>query len=566
MGTPVSKSRVFASAALAGVLVIAGLTAGPAFADDPPPLVWSTMGGFPLDTPDGEVSVTVQTATMAAADIGALTDFPLQRIEIVNDSLDTRYFHFGIDIDVQGVIEPLWVEGTLGDGNWNAELLTVTLEPGQSIVDTDAIVYHGFDGVFEGVPVYPGRTVAIYELDGDPQIVENPVATEIGRTPVTPGEFVPVHFDAPETPEGTAPVGQELTIVGPDLPGEDVNLFPGVTATALATGLPENRELELWLVPAFDYFYAVLLGGILPENALPAGTTMTDADGNLVATVVVPAEAEFDANYRLLAGDAEDHWWPAGTYRSFTITAAPYSGNAPATPEGTASVDLVSTSVDFAFPAGTGGTWSAAVSTTGPVVNDFTLAGDPPLYYHLDTTASLEGTEVEVCITYNVDNLPGDPPRLYHHEPVEVGAYRWVDITSFQAPGKVCGMTSSLSPFAMGYPNEFDFEGFFSPVSMDAENLAKPGQAIPVKFSLNGDQGLDVVTSARFITEGTDTTPEGEPIPVTTAGGAGLTYNAASDTYTYVWKTSKSLSLKTGRFELALSDGTVHTFHVSFKK
>ena len=87
-----------------------------------------------------------------------------------------------------------------------------------------------------------------------------------------------------------------------------------------------------------------------------------------------------------------------------------------------------------------------------------------------------------------------------------------------------------------------------------------------MKFSLHGDQGLDVVESARFVIEGTDTTPEGELIPVTSTGGSGLSYSAASDTYTYGWKTNKAWSLKTGRFELTLSDGTVHTFNVNFKK
>ncbi len=376
-----------------------------------------------------------------------------------------------------------------------------------------------------------------------------------------------MYFDAPQTPEGTAPVGQELTIVGSEAPGDDVTLFPGVPATATAEGLPVNRAVELWLVPAFDYFFAVMLGGIIPDTALLAGTTTTTAEGTLNETIVVPADAEFDADYRLLVGDAEDRWWPAGTYRSFIITTPPLNGTDIAEPtDVTASIGLDSTAVEFAFPAGTGGEWSAAVSTTGPVVNGFTLAGDPPLYYFLDTTASLNGTEVEVCITYNPNNIPGDPPRLYHNAAVSSGAYQWVDITSFREPGKVCGLTSSFSPFALGYPDEFDFTGFFSPVSMTGENIAKPGQAIPVQFSLNGDQGLDVVTSARFVVEGTDTTPEGQLIPATTAGGSGLSYSASSDQYTYVWKTAKTLSQKTGRFELSLSDGTVHTFNVTFKK
>jgi hypothetical protein len=143
-----------------------------------------------------------------------------------------------------------------------------------------------------------------------------------------------------------------------------------------------------------------------------------------------------------------------------------------------------------------------------------------------------------------------------------------MDITTSRSSGQVCGVTSSFSPFAIGYtePETFDFSGFFNPVSMTADNIAKAGQAIPVKFSLHGDQGLEVIESARFVIEGTDSTPEGQSIPVTTAGASGLSYSAGSDTYTYVWKTNKAWSLKTGRFELALTDGTVHSFHVTFKK
>lgn len=101
---------------------------------------------------------------------------------------------------------------------------------------------------------------------------------------------------------------------------------------------------------------------------------------------------------------------------------------------------------------------------------------------------------------------------------------------------------------------------------MTAENIAKPGQAIPVKFSLHGDQGLDVVTSARFVAEGNTTSLVGEVIDTTTAGVSGLSYDPVSDQYTYVWKTPKTLSLKKGYFELSLSDGTRHRFDVTFKK
>ncbi len=346
-----------------------------------------------------------------------------------------------------------------------------------------------------------------------------------------------------------------------------MQLFPGVTATVEASGLPPNRELELWLAPAFDYFYAALLGGILLDTSAFAGTVTTAADGTLSEPLTVPAGVVFDTSYRLFAGDAEDRYWPAGTYRSFTITSPLAEGTAPVDVDDTeASVPLASTSVDFVFPAGTAGTWSAAVSTTGPVVNQFSLAGDVPLYYHLDYSESLGGAEVEVCITYSVANIPGDPPRLFHFAPVEVGAFQWADITTSQAPGKVCGVTTSFSPFALGYPDEFDFSGFFDPVSMDAPNLANPGQAIPVKFSLDGDQGLDVIESARFVSHGTVANPTGELVDSVAASRSQLSYNATNDQYTYVWKTLKAWSKQTGEFVLTLSDGTTHSFDVTFKK
>jgi hypothetical protein len=221
------------------------------------------------------------------------------------------------------------------------------------------------------------------------------------------------------------------------------------------------------------------------------------------------------------------------------------------------------TPVTATFPANVGaGVTTATVSATGPVADGFTLTSDPPLYYHLSTTSTFTGL-VTVCIEYDPANLPGQVPRLYHFDTV---AGRWVDITTTSVLGTVCGQTTSFSPFTLGYPPAFDFSGFFNPVSMTAENIAKPGQAIPVKFSLHGDQGLDVVTSARFVTEGNATSLVGDVIDTTTAGGSGLSYDVWSDQYTYVWKAPKTLSMKTGRFELTLSDGTVHTFNVTFKK
>jgi hypothetical protein len=46
--------------------------------------------------------------------------------------------------------------------------------------------------------------------------------------------------------------------------------------------------------------------------------------------------------------------------------------------------------------------------------------------------------------------------------------------------------------------------------------------------------------------------------PAPTAGGSALSYDPATDTYTYVWKTSTSLAGTCRILTVTLTDGTVH--------
>ena len=94
------------------------------------------------------------------------------------------------------------------------------------------------------------------------------------------------------------------------------------------------------------------------------------------------------------------------------------------------------------------GTTTLTTSEDGPGPTGFAL-GDPAVYYNLETTATFTG-EVEVCIQLT-QQPDGDLPHLYHYTN---GA--WTDITSYQDPGKICGLTSSFSPFALGVPEVVD--------------------------------------------------------------------------------------------------------------
>jgi hypothetical protein len=91
--------------------------------------------------------------------------------------------------------------------------------------------------------------------------------------------------------------------------------------------------------------------------------------------------------------------------------------------------------------------------------------------------------------------------------------------------------------------------------------------AIPVKFSLGGDQGLDIFAagspSSRQIA--CDTGPPLDAIEATvTAGGSSLSYDASTDQYAYVWKTQKAWAGTCRQLDVQLSDGSHHVASFSF--
>jgi Thrombospondin type 3 repeat len=113
------------------------------------------------------------------------------------------------------------------------------------------------------------------------------------------------------------------------------------------------------------------------------------------------------------------------------------------------------------------------------------------------------------------------------------------------------------------------FSGFFAPVNNSPTvNAAKAGSAIPVKFSLNGDKGLDIFEegSPSFGRIVTDPDAPLDDIELTvTAGESGLQYDATLDRYTYVWKTQKAWAGTSRQLVVELKDGSVHKANFLFR-
>ncbi len=120
------------------------------------------------------------------------------------------------------------------------------------------------------------------------------------------------------------------------------------------------------------------------------------------------------------------------------------------------------------------------------------------------------------------------------------------------------------------YSVVYDWQGFGAPVDGEGiVNSVKAGSAVPMTFSLGGDQGADVLAAASPTVQFgscSSSAQVDEIEPTATAGASGLQYDSATGEYTYVWKTDKSWSGKCATFSLQLSDGTTHTALFSFKK
>jgi HYR domain-containing protein len=114
-----------------------------------------------------------------------------------------------------------------------------------------------------------------------------------------------------------------------------------------------------------------------------------------------------------------------------------------------------------------------------------------------------------------------------------------------------------------------NFSGFLQPVeNLPILNVINAGQAVPVKFSLSGNKGLNIL-AAGYPVSGPIACAANEPGSVieetVTAGGSSLSYDAAADRYSYVWKTDKAWKGTCRILALRLKDGSDHFAKFRFR-
>jgi acetyl esterase/lipase len=121
----------------------------------------------------------------------------------------------------------------------------------------------------------------------------------------------------------------------------------------------------------------------------------------------------------------------------------------------------------------------------------------------------------------------------------------------------------------------YDYSGFFQPVDNPGSvatpifNGAAAGSAIPVKFSLHGNQGLSIFATGYPEAVTTACPSAGATVDsieeTSTASTSGLQYDPTTDQYIYVWKTTTTMAYSCRQLVLRLDDGTDHVAYFGFK-
>ncbi|HEY5782146.1 MAG TPA: HYR domain-containing protein [Lysobacter sp.] len=206
---------------------------------------------------------------------------------------------------------------------------------------------------------------------------------------------------------------------------------------------------------------------------------------------------------------------------------------------------------------------NTASSTFNVTVHDTTA---PQIYYSGDVSATA-GSNSSAVVTYTqptawdiVDGQVAVNCSPASGSTFPVGS-NTVSCTATDSHGNTASGSFKVNV-------SYAWNGFFRPVDMAPMlNSSKAGSAIPLKFSLGGNQGMGIMAagypkSAPMTCGGAAEDPLLETV---TAGSSSLQYDASANQYIYVWKSEKSWAGTCRQIQVKLSDGSVHTANFSFK-
>ncbi|MFN2499559.1 MAG: PxKF domain-containing protein [Pyrinomonadaceae bacterium] len=238
------------------------------------------------------------------------------------------------------------------------------------------------------------------------------------------------------------------------------------------------------------------------------------------------------------------------------------SGNFAATPSGSVNVNTPGTYIITYNATDAAGNQAAPVTRTVTVV---------------DTTAPVITCPANIIVSLPLNSSATS--MAVNFAPTATDTCSGATVTTSVASGSAfpMGTTTVIAKATDTAGNQsscsftvtvlYNFTGFLSPVgNVPTVNSVNSGRAIPVKFSLSGNKGLEIFVvgypASQQITCDSSA-PLSELEGTETPGGSTLTYSP--DQYHYNWKTEQSWSGTCRQLVVKLNDGTEHIALFKFK-
>jgi uncharacterized repeat protein (TIGR01451 family) len=228
-----------------------------------------------------------------------------------------------------------------------------------------------------------------------------------------------------------------------------------------------------------------------------------------------------------------------------TITEQETTGSA------STSWTLLGAEVVISAPAGSA---SDPIGITFRIEDDLLLGEDP---MNVQVFRNYSTSPVGDCAQSGTPSLPVIP----------ISPDPCVAMRTVLADGdlEIVVLTSQASVWSFATRDPLSFGGFQEPVR--DVNPANAGRAIPLKFSLDGFQGMDVLVtgtpSSRTVPCDGDTSSE--TLETADLVGGGLRYDETTNTYSVRWDTDPAWAGTCRELVLQLADGSEHTVLFQFK-
>lgn len=359
--------------------------------------------------------------------------------------------------------------------------------------------------------------------------------------------------------------------------------------------------------------YDVRIGGDGCTSGTPvAGGSYTPGEQAQLVDVPASSLPEGATTIRIcLTADGETHSVTAEVVRDLSAPAAAVALDA-ASDSGSSAGDAV-TNVDVPVLTGVTDPGAVVVLHEDGIHADLVTADDegrwsakPPsapsegthtYRVHVVDVAGNEATSGDLTVTFDrtapvstIGDLPAETPdpvavTFTANEPAgfecSLDGGAWVACTSPHTlsppPGvhtvgvratDVAG-NAEAAAVTRSWRTVYRFSGFLAPVdNAPTVNRVNAGAAVPVKFSLGGDWGLDVFEdgSPSSGAVACDTNEVVDDVEETVAASrSGLQYDAASGTYVYVWKTDQAWAGTCRVLRLRLDDGSTRSAYFRFR-